>query len=144
MSELSEQLAELMTEDGYTQTSLAKAMNTSGSKISLYLSGKSSPNFKVLVALIEFFNCSADFLLGLSEYPAREKKYNRVGSFGNRLRSLLCDFEISQYLFIKRTGISWSVLYNWLNNKSSPSADNVLKLASFFDCTVDFLLGREG
>lgn len=144
MSELSEQLAELMTEDGYTQTSLAKAMNTSGSKISLYLSGKSSPNFKVLVALIEFFNCSADFLLGLSEYPGREKKYNRVENFGGRLRSLLLDYEISQYLFIKRTGISWSVLYNWLNNKSRPSADNVLKLANFFDCTVDFLLGREG
>ena len=61
MSNISEQLIELMNEDGYTQSSLADAMQTPRAKISLYKTGKSVPDFKNLVTFIEFFNCSADF-----------------------------------------------------------------------------------
>ena len=66
MSKLSEQLFELMTEDGFTQISLAAAMNTPRTKLSMYLNDKSLPEYKYLVAIVEFFHCSADFLIG---YP---------------------------------------------------------------------------
>ncbi len=78
MSNLSEQLTELMNEDGYTQSSLAKAMKTPRAKISLYKSGKSVLNFKYLIAFIEFFNCSADFLIGLTDYPNRNIVYKPI------------------------------------------------------------------
>lgn len=143
MPKLSEQLAELMAEDNLNQSALSKAMNTSGSKISLYLSDKCVPNFKDFVALLEFFNCSADFLVGLAEYPKRDTVYKPVQSFGKRLQDLLKIKETSQYEFIKQTKISWSIFYNWLIEKSLPSIDNLLKVARYFDCTLDYLLGRE-
>lgn len=143
LTKLSEQLAELMAEDGYSQTTLARAMDTSGSKLSLYLADKALPNFKDFVALIEFFHCSADFLVGRTEYPMRETRYKPVQPFGARLRSILAERNETQYTFIKTTKISWSIFHGWLTGKSLPSVDNLLKLAKHFGCSVDFLLGRE-
>lgn len=143
MSKLSEQLSELMAEDGYTQTALAAAMNTSRAKISLYLSGKSTPDFKYLVAIADFFNCSADYLVGLTDYPKRDGVYKPAQPFGARLREILNQKGISQYYFIKSTGFSWNTLHNWLTGKSLPSAEKLLKLAEYFNCSVDYLLGRE-
>lgn len=143
MSKLSEQLAELMAEDGLIQSSLASAMNTSHAKFSQYLSGNSEPDFKHLIILVEFFNCSADFLIGLSDYPNRDKKYNPVQPFGMRLREVLALKGKTQYGLIKNTKISWSILHGWLTGKSLPSVENLRKLSKFFECSVDFLLGRE-
>lgn len=143
LSKLSEQLAELMSEDGYMQTSLAQAMGMANANLSLYLADKAMPNFKDFVALIEFFHCSADFLIGRTEYPKRETNYKPVQPFGTRLRSILAERNETQYAFIKSTGISWSILHGWLTGKTLPSLDNLLKLARHFECSVDFLLGRE-
>lgn len=67
LSKLSENLQELMSERGLTQTSLAEAMHTCSSKISSYLTERRAPNYDTFVGFIEFFHCSADFLLGLKE-----------------------------------------------------------------------------
>lgn len=143
MLKFQEQLAVLMAEDGLTQSALAKAMNTSGSKLSLYLSGKSTPTYKFFVALAEYFNCSADFLAGLTDYPQRNITYKPVQPFGERLRRILKDRKISQYSFISDTKISWSIFYNWLIGKTLPSIDNLIKLSNYLGVTIDYLLGRE-
>ncbi len=143
MSNLSEQLIELMNEDGYTQSTLAQAMNTPRAKISLYISGKSVPNFKYLIALIEFFNCSADFLIGLTEYPNRDVKYNPVQPFNIRLREILEVKGKSQKSLVDSKHISWNTLHGWLTANSLPSIENLKKLASFLDCSVDYILDRE-
>ena len=143
MSKLSEQLFELMTEDGFTQISLATAMNTPRTKLSMYLNDKSLPEYKYLVAIVEFFHCSADFLIGLSDDPKREIKYKPVAPFDSRLRELIKIKKTSQYALIKQTGISWNTLHHWLIAKSFPSVENLIKLKKFFDCSIDYILGRE-
>ncbi len=55
LSKLSENLQELMSERGLTQTSLAEAMHTCSSKISSYLTEKRAPNYDTFVGFIEFF-----------------------------------------------------------------------------------------
>ena len=142
LSKLSENLKELMGERGLTQTSLADAMNTCSSKISSYITGNRAPNYDTLVQLVEFFHCSADFLLGLKEDPCDDVNYLPVQSFSVRLRTTLKERNCTQYAFVKQTKISWGVFYNWLSGKSLPSVDNLVKIASFFDCSVDFILGR--
>lgn len=142
LSKLSESLKELMNERGLTQTSLAAAMNTCSSKMSSYITGRRAPNYDTFVALIEFFNCSGDFLLGLKEYPCEDVQYKSVQSFDVRLRKVLEESGRTQYQFIKQTKISWGVFYNWLVGKSKPSIDNLVKIANYFDCSIDFLLGR--
>ena len=142
LSNLSENLQELMNEHGLNQSTLAEAMNTNSSKISSYITAKRAPNYTTFIALIEYFHCSADFLLGLREYPCEEIRYQPVRPFGERLREILQETDTTQYRFIKQTKTSWSVLYNWLAGKRFPSVDNLVKIAGYFGCSVDFLLGR--
>lgn len=143
MSKLSEQLSELMNEDGLTQKTLAEKLNTSRPKLSMYLNDKTLPTFKIFVKLIEFFNCSADFLIGKKDYPERERNYLPVQPFGTRLKSILKERGISQYSFKNSTEISWSILHGWFTGKSQPSIDNIKKVADNLECSVDYLLGRE-
>lgn len=143
MSKLSEQLWELMNEDGLTQNTLAEKLNTSRPKLSLYLNDKALPTFEVFVQLVEFFNCSADFLIGKKDYPERERKYLPVQPFGTRLKSILKERGISQYSIHISANISWSVLHSWFTGKSKPSMDNLRKVADNLECSVDFILGRE-
>ena len=142
LSKLSENLKELMNERGLNQTTLAQAMHTCSSKMSSYLTGKRAPNYPSFLAFLAFFHCSADFLLGLSEEPREEVPYNPVPPFGERIRAFLRETGTSQYRFIRQTGLSWSVLHGWLTGTSAPSMDNLVRIAHFFDCSVDELLGR--
>ena len=142
LSNLSESLKELMSEGGLNQSELAKQLNCGRSKFSDILNAKGAPNYKTFVSIIEYFNCSADFLLGLNEYPCREVTYRRCPEFSAQLRKIFNESHKSQYNFVNATATSWSVLHGWLSGKTFPSADNLIKLAKYFDCSVDFLLGR--
>ena len=104
--------------------------------------GKACPELRHFCGVHWIFHCSADFLLGLKENVYENDTYKPVQPFHERLRAILRETETSQYLFVKRTKISWGVFYHWLTGKSKPSLDNLIKVANYFDCSVDFLLGR--
>ena len=142
LSKMSESLKELMAERDLTQVALADQLGTGRTKLSDILNAKNAPGYKTFIALIEYFHCSADFLLGLREYPCEEIHYQPVRPFGERLREILQETGTTQYRFTKEADVSWGVFYNWLTGKSFPSVDNLVKIAGYFGCSVDFLLGR--
>jgi transcriptional regulator with XRE-family HTH domain len=57
-------LKELREENGYTQETLAKKLNTSRSRIGMYEQGKRQPDFEMQEALADTFNVSIDYLFG--------------------------------------------------------------------------------
>ena len=63
LSNFSESLAELMSENGFTSQSLADGLAIERSTISRYLRDEKMPSFENLVALAQKFNCSTDYLL---------------------------------------------------------------------------------
>ena len=142
LSKLSESLKELMAEHNLNQVTLAEKLGSGRTKFSDILNAKNAPNYNTFVKLIEYFNCSADFLLGLKEYPCEDVEYKPVQPFSVRLRAVLKETGKTQYSFIKETRISWGVFYNWLTGKTLPSVDNLVKVANYFSCSVDYLLGR--
>ena len=133
LSKLSESLKELMVEHNLNQVTLAEKLCTGRTKFSDILNGKNAPNYKTLVKL---------FLLGIKDYPDEDVSYNAVAPFNERMREMFKIAGVSQYSFVKHTGISWSILYNWLNGSTLPSVDNLIKVANYFACSVDYLLGR--
>ena len=92
LSNLSENLKELMAERSINQVTLAAALGTGRTKLSDIMNGKNAPSYATFLLLIEFFHCSADFLLGLSEEPREEVPYNPVPPFGECLRKMLESF----------------------------------------------------
>ena len=68
MKILSKRLKELRSEKGISQLQLAKIIGISQSVYCNYETGISEPTAHVIVKFADFFEVSADYLLGRKEY----------------------------------------------------------------------------
>lgn len=142
MLNFSERLNDLITESGKTLMAISHELGCGEGTLSRYCSGNYTPSVDMLINLADYFKCSADFLLGLTEqYEAIE--YKPCPPFSERLIFLCDHFHISRYRLQKLTDIPESVMRYWVRGKTKPSVANVLKIAVQLDCSVDFVLGRE-
>ena len=101
----------------------------------------SLPSYDALVSLLYAFNCSADYLLGLKDIPTEEPMHP-VLPFSERLRAMMKSRHVTQQILKDEAKISTSVQYKWLSGKNNPSVESLIRLAEFFDCSVDYLIGR--
>ncbi len=141
MSKLSQRLQEYMQEKNLSQSDLAKETGINRSNISEFLSEKHTPSYAYFTALLYYFNCSADYLLGIADIHT-EERLHILPPFSERLRVMLSERKISQMQLVKELPVSSSVLYKWLSGKAQPSTDTLIRLASYFECSVDYLIGR--
>lgn len=61
---------------GIKQGQFADSMGISRQSMSNYESGKHSPDIDIIVKMADFFQCSTDYLLGLTEHPNPEQAKN--------------------------------------------------------------------
>lgn len=141
LSKFSERLCECVGEEG-SVSQLAKELHIARSTIFELMRGSFLPSTRVLILLVERFQCSADYLLGLAELP-KAYDFKEVLPFSDRLREVLRLFSVTQYRLEKDTGFSGAIVYGWLSGRSVPSVDSLVRLAEYLGCSVDFLLGRE-
>ena len=62
--------------------------------------------------------------------------------FAERLLELRKEKSISQATLAKQLQVSYSVVCYWETDRSEPTAPNLVKIADFFNVSVDYLLGR--
>lgn len=48
---------------------------------------------------------------------------------------------ITPYKIAKETGISQGLMNEYKNGKRTPTTENLIKIAKYLDCSIDFLLG---
>lgn len=83
-----------------TQIEAAEKLNISNNVLSSYERDARDPDTKMLRALSELYNVSADFLLGLTDYPNKEIYKNRSqldNAFNEIIRELSTENEPSIY-----------------------------------------------
>ena len=68
MNKFAERLKELRSENGLTQTELAKKTGVSQAAIAKWESGDRTPNLDCLIILAKFFNVTLDYLVGLKDF----------------------------------------------------------------------------
>ena len=134
-------LNELLIENGLTQSKLAEKLNIDSSTISKYLSENQSLDIDIAIDIADFFNCSLDYLFGLSNENKSKTFVNRP-PFETRFLFLLKHFKVTRYKLQKGTDISKSTMYYWQIGKSKPTMDSIIKLAKYFECSIDFVIGR--
>lgn len=134
-------LKELLIENGITQSELAERLNTEPSTISKYLKEKQYPDIEMAVKIADYFGCSLDFLFLLKDRKSNEH-FHECPPFNERFLYLLDSFHISRYKLQQKTNISKSAMYYWQIGKTNPTMDSIIKLAKYFDCSIDFILGR--
>lgn len=64
-------------------------------------------------------------------------------NFGEILKELLEENNLSNKQFSKITGISEACLTLYIKHGTMPSVEHLIKIADYFQCSTDFLLGNE-
>jgi len=141
LSKFAENLLALMEENAINAPTLAKKLKLHRTSITRYLRGERLPNYGDFVALIEYFNVSADVLLGRTEYCDVER-FQPIQPFGTTLQKIMQANKVSQYRLQKDLHFSSATTNAWVSNKKLPAIDRVDKLADYLDVSVDYLLGR--
>ena len=64
-------------------------------------------------------------------------------SFGDRLKDLREEKQIGQVELAKEIGVSKGVISLWENQLREPGMTSLIKIANFFNVSIDYLVGRE-
>ncbi len=144
ISTFADRLNEQMLLGGYDAQALADAIHVSPSTIyNLKRCRYKQPDTLVFFALIEEFHCSADYMLGLIDFPPDNAIYHSpLQKYGTRLKELLKSKGETQQSFINNMRISNNLGYKWFSDKSLPSVYYLIRIAEYFDISVDSLIER--
>ena len=70
------------------------------------------------------------------------RKYQSV--FAERFNALISARGMTPKDFSVETGIPDATVYRYLNSSRIPKIDNIIKIAEYFDVSIDWLLGLSG
>lgn len=63
--------------------------------------------------------------------------------FGRRLKEMREDAGLSMLQLAKKIGVSDAAICKWENGLAEPKITYLVRLSEFFDCTIDYLTGKE-
>lgn len=66
-----------------------------------------------------------------------------IGGLPEKLKELRSKYHLSQREVARSLGVSPSIISGYETGERTPSAENILALASLYRCSTDFLLGRD-
>lgn len=66
-----------------------------------------------------------------------------MNNFGTRLKTLRKENKLTQNELALKSNISRSNINTWETGRSLPLPDGLIALANAFECSIDYLLGRE-
>lgn len=78
---IGERINTLLANQGKKQKELAEYLKVPDNTISYFVSGKRMPNTEQIKKIAEFFNVSADYLLGLSAHSTQDKNLSFVANY---------------------------------------------------------------
>lgn len=67
-NKIAERLQSLLKEEGITAYKLSKDLGISKSVVKYWIDGKTTPNADYIIALADYFNICADYLLGRKDF----------------------------------------------------------------------------
>ena len=83
--------------------------------------------------MIELFNVSVDYLLGLKEVNTM--------NFAERVLELINEKQISKNKLLTDLNLSKNSFVNWIERGTIPGGDVLAKIAKYFDVSLEYLLG---
>ena len=137
----SDVLKDLMIDKNVNVKDLADAIEMNKSSIYFYFQHDSIPDVNSAIKLSRYFNCSIDYLLGLSD-DKNVSEMVQERSFIENYEFLLQENKTSNYNVCKNLHINRNSIYNWRNGQI-PKMVILIELAKHFQVSVDYLLGEK-
>lgn len=130
-------IKQIREEAGLTQTEFGELFGVVKQTVSSWENGISNPTAETLMDISVHFGVATDYLLGISDQ--RETSINTLGKLIKQLREGedLTQKELADILLINR-----STLAGYETDNKQPPYHVLVRLANYFDTTVDYLLGR--
>lgn len=122
-----------------SQKELGELLNKSQGTIAKYENDTAEMDYATLNAFCKFADCSTDYLLNDCSV---ESAKNSLHLFGERLRYLRREKKLTQKQLGDVIGINHHSITSYEMGKSEPSYNVLVKLADFYHCSTDYLLGR--
>lgn len=141
LSNFSENLNDLLIENSLNIKTFSIKLNLNLSECYKYLRKEYLPRLANIIKIADYFECSIDYLLGLEE--TTDLKFSHTPPFDKTFTKLLKDKNLTRYQLNKHTKIANSRINDWCNGRRLPSIDNLIILATYFDYSLDLLLGRQ-
>lgn len=142
LSKFGDNLDALLFDSKLSVKQLSQAVGVTESTIRKYLRKEILPTLQSAIALADYFSCSLDYLLGLSDTDALAN-YKQALPFNEALQKIMKAQNRSKYSVCKNTTIRFQQLLDWYTGARIPSVLHVVELAKFFNCSIDALLQRE-
>ncbi len=99
------------------------------------------PNFESIIKIADYFKCSIEYLLSRSEDNS-QTKFKKIPPFDTQLKNIMKLKKVSQYRMVKDKVINPNQFSMYFKRKLLPSIDTLIRLADYFNISVDELVGR--
>lgn len=137
-----ETIKDYIAVNGLTLTAFSEILGIRESCLSQWLSGNNKPSLEYVILVADKLNYSTDYLFWLSSTP-KYKPAKKRSSFAERLQALLKESSISKNKLAGICGVTSSTVSKWLLRGQLPKPQVAINLAKYFNCSLDYLLGRE-
>lgn len=135
-------LKDLILSSNKSLRQLAKESGVSAMQFSRYLRG-SIPTIEITQKIAKYFECSFDYLFGLTEVNnTKYKTYNYdMSKFLAKYQKLLQENNTTHYKFIKASEFDESIIRHWKSG-ATPRLDIIYYIAKNLGGSIDDLIGR--
>lgn len=133
--------------NGLTQSELAELLGVSQQTISKYENGSREPDLENLIRMSKIFHVTTDYLLGLSEptstYLLHEEESNYFREeISLRLKKLMEERNTDSESLATICNLTSEEMRLFLDYGYLPHIDILMKLADYFQVSLDYLLCR--
>lgn len=140
LSNFSERLQDLMLSQELNCAQLAKLCGCPKTSISAWMTKQVYPKLNNLIRLSNYFNCSIDYILGLTDISTAHR-LNVPVPFGERFMFILEERHITKYRLSKDCDFNNSQFTKWFIVGNFPQTKTIIKISEYLDCSVEYLLG---
>ena len=138
MNNFKERLEDLLIEHNMSKNQLANIVGVRPDTIYGYYRKKLLPEIHIAKRIADYFDCSLDYLFGLTEQVKNNPKNNL--SFADTIKKLIKDNHKSVEKAMKELNIRDRTYYRWQSGESKPLTSIIITLAKYFDVSVDYLV----
>lgn len=140
LSLFAERLIELKEEYNLSNLQLERICGCKNQSVSTWLTRNVYPKLANLLRLSDYFQCSIDYLLGITD-DKRLARTGTPGTFIARADELAEKNNVSKYRIAKECGFDKGNFTKWKSTGMLPQTQSLIAIADYFDCSVEYLLG---
>jgi len=136
MNNFQERLEEFLIENNLSRLQLAKQIKIHHETINGYFNDNLYPEIHIAKRIADYFDCSLDYLFGLSDKIKNNETNNLT--FAETIRKLLDDNHKSIEKAMRELNMNEANYYRWKKG-TKPLTSVIITLAKYFDVSVDYL-----